>query len=606
MTTTEEKIYQEALAAIEEQDNLRAKDLLTRLLKIDQNNPQYWLWMSAVVSSEKERRFCLQQVIKFDPNNSDARRGLILLGDLPLDEELRTPLANQQRKWSLPEIQGLEVENAKVPWVKIGLFATALLIVAALLILAFTSNRLWIFKNRQVAAIGTAQPTPTFPATNTPTITATQKFEGPTPPWMGIEQTYTPTPLYVNTPHPIIEAYRIAIRNYERNDWKEAITYFQQAIETDQNSADLPYLLGEAYRMNGQNNLALEAYDLSLAADGEFAPAHLGRARIFISQEPENYDQVFEELEKAIELDPYLAEAYIELANLQLAGNDLTSAQANLDKASLYLPDSPLVALANGEIALQMQDYDIALSYAQKANEADLTLLESYRFLGQAYQAAGRIEESLAPLLVFTIYSSNKDPLALAWLADAYAANGNMDQAIALYDEAISENKFAVEVYLKRGQMHLGLKDYESAFSDFDMAYKIRPSSYEACMLLGETLLKMEEPGDAYQQLSECQKLAQEDTQLARMFFFRALSLEALKNEVAVQDWERLLALPEAAIDPQYLATAQFYLGKYYTPTPSQTISKTLNVTPTPSASVSKTNTKTPLASMSPTPTAKN
>ncbi len=64
MTSTEEKIFQEALTAIEENENLRAKDLLTRLLKMDQHNPEYWLWMSAVVTSEKERRYCLQQVLK--------------------------------------------------------------------------------------------------------------------------------------------------------------------------------------------------------------------------------------------------------------------------------------------------------------------------------------------------------------------------------------------------------------------------------------------------------------------------------------------------------------------------------------------------------------
>ena len=140
---------------------------------------------------------------------------------------------------------------------------------------------MWIFRNREVAVIGTAQSTPTFPATNTSTITPTPKYIGPTPPWMAIEQTYTPTPLYVNTPHAIVEAYRIAMRNYDRNDWSQAITYFQQAIEADKSAPDLPYLLGEVYRQDGQNDLALEAYNLAIEKDPNFAPPHLGRAKIF-------------------------------------------------------------------------------------------------------------------------------------------------------------------------------------------------------------------------------------------------------------------------------------------------------------------------------------
>ncbi|MHB8132728.1 MAG: tetratricopeptide repeat protein [Anaerolineaceae bacterium] len=582
MNSTEEKIFQEALSAIEEQDNLRAKDLLTRLLKMDQQNPQYWLWMSAVVNSEKERRFCLQQVLKFDPQNTDARRGLILLGDLPLDDNLRVPLINQQRKWSVPEIEGLETENTRIPWVKVGLAIAAIAIVITLIVMAVTSNRLWIFKNRQVAVIGTAQSTPTFPATKTATITPTPKFEGPTPPWMDLAQTYTPTPIYVNTPHPIIEAYRIAVRNYERNDWTQAVTYFQQAIQADSTAPDLPYLLGEVYRLNGQNNLALEAYNLSLSTDENFGPAYLGKAKIHISLEPETYEEVINELEKAISLDPSLGEAYIELANIQIKNNELEKAQLNLEKASQLLPESPLISLALGKISIQKKDYESALMFAIRANEQDRTNLESYRFLGQAYQALGMFTESLDPLIVFATHSKSKDPLTLAWLADAYAANNMMDKAIELYDEAISEDKFAVDVYLKRGQMYLNLEEFQAAYNDFEMAYKIRPISYEACMLMGETLLKMEAPGDAYQQISKCQKLSENDEQLARMFFYRAISLEALDNEVAIQEWERLIAIPENSINPVFLATAQYFISSHYTPTPTNTKSSILTKTMTP------------------------
>ncbi|PKN86402.1 MAG: hypothetical protein CVU46_07915 [Chloroflexi bacterium HGW-Chloroflexi-8] len=594
MNSTEEKIFQEALSAIEEQDNLRAKDLLTRLLKMDQQNPQYWLWMSAVVNSEKERRFCLQQVLKFDPQNTDALRGLILLGDLPLDDNLRVPLINQQRKWSVPEIEGLETENTRIPWVKVGLAIAAIAIVITLIVMAFTSNRLWIFKNRQVAVIGTAQSTPTFPATKTATITLTPKFEGPTPPWMDLAQTYTPTPIFVNTPHPIIEAYRIAVRNYERNDWTQAVTYFQQAIQADSTAPDLPYLLGEVYRLNGQNNLALEAYNLSLSTDENFGPAYLGKAKIHISLEPETYEEVINELEKAISLDPSLGEAYIELANIQIKNNELEKAQLNLEKASQLLPDSPLISLALGKISIQKQDYESALMFAIRANEQDRTNLESYRFLGQAYQALGMFTESLDPLIVFVTHSKTKDPLTLAWLADAYAANNMMDKAIELYDEAISEDKFAVDVYLKRGQMYLNLEEFQAAYNDFEMAYKIRPISYEACMLMGETLLKMEAPGDAYQQISKCQKLSENDEQLARMFFYRAISLEALDNEVAIQEWERLMAIPENSIKPVFLATAQYFISSHYTPTPTNTKSSILSKTMTPEITASSNRIITP------------
>ena len=48
-------MFQEALAAIQEGDRARARDLLTRLLKMDQDHADYWLWMSALVETARER-----------------------------------------------------------------------------------------------------------------------------------------------------------------------------------------------------------------------------------------------------------------------------------------------------------------------------------------------------------------------------------------------------------------------------------------------------------------------------------------------------------------------------------------------------------------------
>ena len=40
-------IFQDAVNALRRGDKPRAKELLTLLLKTDQNNPTYWIWLSA-------------------------------------------------------------------------------------------------------------------------------------------------------------------------------------------------------------------------------------------------------------------------------------------------------------------------------------------------------------------------------------------------------------------------------------------------------------------------------------------------------------------------------------------------------------------------------
>jgi Tfp pilus assembly protein PilF len=72
---TEDRMLQEAINAIDNGQLSRARDLLTRLLRQDQSNTAYWLYMSAVVETEKERTFCLENDLKYDPGNKTGVQG---------------------------------------------------------------------------------------------------------------------------------------------------------------------------------------------------------------------------------------------------------------------------------------------------------------------------------------------------------------------------------------------------------------------------------------------------------------------------------------------------------------------------------------------------
>lgn len=74
----DDKMLEEAIKAVAKGQRHRARDLLTRLLKTNQANPQYWLWMSSVVDSAKERSYCLKNVLRLDPGNRAAKLGLVL------------------------------------------------------------------------------------------------------------------------------------------------------------------------------------------------------------------------------------------------------------------------------------------------------------------------------------------------------------------------------------------------------------------------------------------------------------------------------------------------------------------------------------------------
>jgi tetratricopeptide (TPR) repeat protein len=605
MITAEEKMFQEAVSAIESGNQTRGKDLLTRLLKQNQDNSDYWLWMSGVVDSVKERRYCLNQTLKLDPQNKLARRGLAMLGDLPVDESLVISFEAQKRKWQLPPLGPVEKPAPKVPWVKVGLSFIGLVAVIILIVWAVQSNRLWLFRGRNMAAFGTAVPTPTYPASPTATITLTPRIIEPTAPWDILQSTYTPTPIYVFTPHPIIEAYSIGMRNYQKDDWLEAIKYFNQAIQSQTDAPDLYYHLGEAYLQNGELSNAMTAYEEAINIDPKFAPGYFGRAKVNQLRE-DSIDLAVEDLLTSVDLDPNYGEAYLALLQVYVKEGDIELTREYLEDVELLLPNSPLLYLAKGRIALLENQFNLAIDFTEKALEKDLTLLEAYKFLGEIFQASGNPKASLDPLLIYDKYNTSFDPEAEILLSNAYAANDNFEEAINLLDEILERDPAYYEGFTQRGIIYTAMEEYQKAFEDYSRAFKLAPRSFKACIKLSEANFPLKKPGNAYQQASDCQKLAENDKELAHMYFVRAIALEELKNDVAKRDWERMLELDPESILPEWKATAEFYLLQYYTatPTPSETPSPTSNTrTVLPTSTPTNTQTIKPTMTVTITPT---
>jgi hypothetical protein len=94
----EDIMLKEAIDALAKGQRTRARDLLARLLRADQTNPNYWLWMSSVVESRSERIYCLESVLRLDPDHAAAKRGMVLLGARPPELEV-APVVPVRRKW---------------------------------------------------------------------------------------------------------------------------------------------------------------------------------------------------------------------------------------------------------------------------------------------------------------------------------------------------------------------------------------------------------------------------------------------------------------------------------------------------------------------------
>ena len=67
------------IAAIKAGKKEEAQEWLVELLQIDRYNEQGWLWLSGTAGNDQDRLDCIQEVLKINPNNAFAQRGLAAL-----------------------------------------------------------------------------------------------------------------------------------------------------------------------------------------------------------------------------------------------------------------------------------------------------------------------------------------------------------------------------------------------------------------------------------------------------------------------------------------------------------------------------------------------
>lgn len=590
-------MFREALEAIEKNQRVRARDLLTRLLRVDKDNVDYWLWLSTVVDTDKERLYCLNSALRIEPDNQAAKRALRLMGESVSGDEIK-PVRPIRRKWDIdlgdkqPELTGFKKVLAN-PIMRLIIFGGAAIVVIGLVLVGIFAPKGTIFGPRLTITPIPWSATPTETASETPMEakdTATPQITPtPQPLWMQLESTYTPTPVYVHTPHPRSEAYQVAMRALGRGDWESMLDFMEQVQRENPESPDPYYYLGEAHRNLGDYETALTEYDTAIDLDPNFAPAYVGRAQTLLAL---GEDVAFSaDLKNAIALDPNLKIGYLELADYQLSQGDAEATLATLEDAAELLAGHPRYQFLRGKALLALRQYDEALVAAETAYQLDITALPVYLLLGEALLRNDQPQEALGYIQTFGLYEQD-DPdyySLLGWVyyeigEDYQVAFDAIDKAFAI-DE---ENGLAYQI---RGLSALAIGEANQAINDIAIARQLLPDSFELSFGLARAFWESGDVDNAYVQVNASEDLARTDEDFSNLYYYRAkIALKLAQIDRARLDYQALLDLPEGTAPEEWRTEADRYLNPpTVTPTPTATLTMTATLTPTSTASPTST-----------------
>jgi len=602
-------MFREAIQAVRAGQRRRARDLLTRLIKSDPDNADYWVWLSSAVETEKEQTYCLQKALQIDPNSVHARRGLVMLGALapeeanlppgPTIDELavnapaRQATTQLQRAWASRRIQGL------------AMMAVVVALAGGMGYWLITSVVPQLFPRGSAAAItttpaptetATASATPTLTPVGTPEVAAACEPTGDINPARSLA-TYlclpnqTPTsPVPTEQSARPEEAYQNVRFGYLERNWDRVFQNAEQAITLYSDSPYPYFYLAEAHRAAGNSESLLQAeknYTTALQKSPGFSAAYWGRGLTRLALGGNTMRRALDDFEQAIDASPPFLPALLARADYYLINGEPERAIVDLETARQLQPTDPRVLGQLAHTYATAGQYDAALEAADAALEINPAEVLALFGRGRALIDTGDYDGARADLRLAVPYVL--DPAAFAELfpaanamsirsrpqADALLAQGiverrrgNASAALELINQALELRPAFAEGLVERGELLMSGGELEPAREDFNRAIGMLdreilddPLLIRAYIGNGQALLRSDLPNGALSNFQAAARGAPETYEVQLGLGESSLAIEQYTD--AINALTRALALAETVSEQSavLLARAGAYRG---------------------------------------------
>ncbi len=219
---------------------------------------------------------------------------------------------------------------------------------------------------------------------------------------------------------------------------------------------------------------AREAAEKAIQIDPNLAEAHtsLGLVRF---QYDRDWEGAENEFKKAIELNANYSTAHLFFADYLKAMGRFDQAIEEVKRAQQLDPISLVINTAFGHVLYLSRQYDLAIEQYQKAIELDPDFLPAHLWFGRPYLQKGMYTEAIAEVSK-ALELSGESTMALSVMGHVLASAGRMQEAkdLALKLKERSKRQYVPSYWI--ALIYVGLYDKEEAFTWLERAYSERSS----------------------------------------------------------------------------------------------------------------------------------
>jgi superkiller protein 3 len=174
-----------------------------------------------------------------------------------------------------------------------------------------------------------------------------------------------------------------------------AVDLLSRAVEVDPSFVVAAYMLGVVHSSLGNRWKAAAQFRAATQLDPTYPESYKALGDLYLLQPRRLFDQAVEAYNKAIELRPFYADAFVGLGDAKAAKSDIDGAIAAYQKALVYNPVNPRVHMSLGKIYYGEKGlYYEAVTAYKKAIELDPNSVDAHMGLGEVYEDKGLYKEA--------------------------------------------------------------------------------------------------------------------------------------------------------------------------------------------------------------------
>jgi tetratricopeptide (TPR) repeat protein len=248
---------------------------------------------------------------------------------------------------------------------------------------------------------------------------------------------------------------------FAENKWDEAIAEFDKALAINKDLAEAYYYRGSAYIYKGDFDKAITDNDQAIRLNPNYVEAYSNRG--FAYAKKGDNDRAIADLTQAIRIDPNFVIAYTNRANI----SDDDQAIADYTQAIRINPNLAYAYYERGTVFYMFKmDYDRATTDFEAALRLDPSNANYKKSLENVRRLRGMTALQIADEnFGFGRFLFN---------------NGDDDQAIKFFTQAIRLNPNFAPPYEYRALAYYRKGDIDRAIADFEAALRINPNNANA------------------------------------------------------------------------------------------------------------------------------